>query len=68
MQLYKSLAASLFKEWEESHKLKKIDEERKSLSEMSFGSILKRDLQKITEMSMIKEVKKVMSTGYFMVN
>jgi hypothetical protein len=38
------------------------------LSEMSFGSILKRDLQKITEMSMIKEVKKVMSTGYFMVN
>ena len=44
MQLYKSLAASLFKEWEESQKIKRIDEERRLLSEMSFGSILKRDL------------------------
>lgn len=44
MQLYKSLAASLFKEWEESQKIQRIDEERRLLSEMSFGSILKRDL------------------------
>jgi len=43
MQLYKSLAASLFKEWEESQKIQKIDGERRLLSEMSFGSILKRD-------------------------
>lgn len=67
MSIFKSIAASTFKEWEYSNKLhNQTAEEQKS--NLSLPRVLYRDFLQLSDLSLFKELKKLGRTGYFMIN